>query len=156
MSKILKAAAAVAATIAATAGTATATAPHAAAIEFYSKLELRHSGQVLDVRNASTAGNAHVSQFPFHDGTNQQWRQEFVSAPSSNQVTGDYLLVNRNSQKCLDVENQSLKPGAHLVQTTCDFTGGKSSQRWFMHKQADVGLLDGKGYRWIFNRNSGR
>ena len=130
-------------------------APSASAVVPFVKLEALHSGKVLDVGSASTSANAHVIQFPFIEGNNQQWRQINVAAPSSSSVTPDFLLQNRNSGMCLDVEGQSKSAGAHLVQQPCDFNGGKPSQRWFMHKVADKGLLTGKGYRWVFNRNSG-
>jgi|SRR6478609_839448 hypothetical protein len=132
-----------------------ATAPSASAAVLYEKLEALHSGKVLDVGNASTSANAHVIQFPFTGGANQQWRKVNVVASPNNTDTPDFVLQNRNSGMCLDVEGQSKQAGAHLVQQPCDFNGGKSSQRWYMHKLADKGLLTPKGYRWIFNRNSG-
>jgi len=146
----------VAAAIAATAAGAIAGAPGASAVTVFESLDAAHSGKVLDVKGASTANNAHVIQFGFHGGENQQWKRIFVGAPTSNAVTGDFVLQNRHSQKCLDVENHSKAVGAHLVQTTCNLNGGIASQRWFVHKVADKGLLTGKGFRWYFNRNSGQ
>lgn len=46
----------------------------------------------------------------------------------------------------------STAPSTPLVQAHCD---GTASQKWYMHKAADVGMLTGKGYRYIFNKHSG-
>ncbi len=148
-------AALVTAAAALTVGGLAAATPTASAVVPFVKLEALHSGKVLDVGEASTSANAHVIQFPFIGGENQQWRQVNVAAAPNATDTPDFVLQNRNSGMCLDVENRSTSAGAHLVQQPCDFTGGKPSQRWYMHKLADKGLLTGKGYRWVFNRNSG-
>ena len=101
----------------------------------------------------ATGDQVAVKQFPFHGGENQQWTKTFVAPANSTANTPYFTLTARYSGKCLDVAggtSASVKP---LVQAVCD---GTVSHQWYTHKLADVGLLTGKGYRYIYNRNSGK
>ncbi len=132
---------------------AAASPAEAANVTIFIKLEVRHSGQVAEVWDWSQANQAAVNQWPWHGGPNQQWEKIFVTSTSTGPNTPDFILKNRNSGKCLDVEGGiSTAPSTPLVQADCDNT---ASQRWYTHKMADKGLLSGKGYRYYFNRNSG-
>ncbi len=123
-----------------------------ARITVFSKFEVKHSGQVMGISGGSTSNQARAIQAPFFGDLNQQWTRTPVSstpANNNNANTPPFNLVDRKSGKCLDTANLgSLQAGAAVVQATCD---GTISQRWYVHKQADDGLLTGKGYRFIFN-----
>ncbi len=122
-------------------------------ITVFSKFEARHSGQVMDVAAAATTEQGPVVQFPSHGGQNQQWTKTFVAPATSTTNTPFFTLTARHSGKCLDVAGgTSTAPSVPLVQATCD---GTASQQWYTHKLADVGLLTPKGYRFVYNKNSG-
>lgn len=123
-----------------------------ARITVFSKFEVKHSSQVLGISGGSVSNQAKAIQAPFFGDLNQQWTRTHVSSDPANMNnlnTPPFILVNRKSGKCLDTAGLgSLQVGAAVVQATCD---GTISQRWYVHKLADDGLLTGKGYRYIFN-----
>lgn len=87
----------------------------------------------LDVVSASIASGANVQQFRCHYGTNQQW--DIVPNVSPNfEPDGTFLLINRNSGKCLDVVNASTADGANVQQFTCH---RGANQRWYI--RSDLG-----------------
>lgn len=105
----------------------------------YDRLVVRHSGLSLDVANNSTGNNAAVVQYPWNQGTNQQWRVQSVGG-------GYYQIVARHSNKCLDVTSGSSADGASIIQYTC----GSGHNQQFQ-------LVDaGGGYVQIVARHSGK
>jgi hypothetical protein len=105
----------------------------------YERLTVRHSGQCVDVRDASTANNAAVIQWGCNGGYNQQWRFQSVG--------GGYVqIIARNSGKCLDVTSASTSDGASIIQYTC---GTGYNQHWSVQDA-------GGGYVRLVARHSGK
>jgi hypothetical protein len=74
----------------------------------------------MDVAGLSLADGATVQQYDCNGGANQQWyRIPFGS-------NGNYLIVSKNSGKCLDVVGASLANGARVQQYRCN--GGTNQQ----------------------------
>jgi endo-1,4-beta-xylanase len=74
---------------------------------------------VLDVANRSTADGGAIVQWADGNGTNQQFR----IADSSGYVR----LINRNSNKAVEVQGAATTDGANVVQYA-DWNG--SNQQW--------------------------
>ncbi|HEY9523030.1 MAG TPA: RICIN domain-containing protein [Thermopolyspora sp.] len=105
----------------------------------YDRLNVRHSGKCVDVRNASTANSAAVIQYTCNGGTNQQWRIQSIS--------GGYVqVIARHSNKCLDVNGASTADSATILQYTC---GTGTNQRWALQDA-------GGGYLRLVARHSGK
>ncbi len=105
----------------------------------YEQLTVRHSGQCVDVRNASGDNNAAVIQWGCNGGYNQQWRFQSVG--------GGYVqIVARHSGKCLDVTGASTSDGAAIIQYTC---GTGYNQHWSVQDA-------GGGYVRLVARHSGK
>lgn len=77
-----------------------------------------HSGQCLDVANASGEPGAPIGQWPCHGGGNQHWSLQGSS------------LVAAHSGQCMDVAGASVEPGAPVGQWPCH---GGSNQTWALH-----------------------
>jgi hypothetical protein len=75
---------------------------------------------VLDVSNWSTADGANIHQWTDTGGANQQFRL----ADSGN---GYVRLINRNSNKAVEVQNAATNNGARVVQYS-DWDG--PNQQW--------------------------
>ena len=93
----------------------------------------KHSGLVLDVPSSSTDDGVQLIQFSPQGGNNQKWfvmlrvrignrgesqLQPFsgsISAAVTNQF-GPALLVNKNSRKVVDIQENSLQDGTHILQ----------------------------------------
>jgi outer membrane protein assembly factor BamB len=97
----------------------------------------RNSGQALDITNNSTTNGGLVIQWPYHGGTNQQWKE--VS------VNGGYKLVNGNSGLLLDDPGGSKTNGTQLDQ----WNDTNASNQWWNLVSA------GGGYYYIVNQSSG-
>lgn len=98
----------------------------------------------LDVVSASTASGANVQQFRCHYGPNQQW--DIVPNVTPNfEPDGTYLLINRNSGKCLDVVNASTANGANVQQFTCH---RGANQRWLIRSDQGRGA-HANSYRFV-------
>lgn len=80
----------------------------------------RHSGLVLGVASASTAGGAAVVQWTSTNVPDQRWKVQ-------NNGDGTYTFVNVNSGQCLDVNGASQADGADIIQWTCK---GSANQKW--------------------------
>ncbi|MEV0265734.1 RICIN domain-containing protein [Streptomyces sp. NPDC050617] len=128
MSRITRAALAMASCVAALAGGA-ATA-HAEGATYLSavptgepvvQLQAAHSGKCLEIEHGKT-GNGMPAQQRTCDGTDpaQQWQTVAVAGSS-------FEVLSVPSGKCLEVENSSTKAGARVQQWTC--VAGKQ-QRW--------------------------
>lgn len=78
-----------------------------------------HSGQVLDVRNSSTANGAIIQQYVWHGGKNQIWKIQSIG-------NGYYKIVSTNTSKVLDVPNST---SSSAVIRQWDYVGG-SNQQW--------------------------
>ncbi|MFC3492716.1 RICIN domain-containing protein [Glycomyces rhizosphaerae] len=83
-------------------------------------LTARHSGDCVDVFNASTANGAEIAQYTCNGGANQSWEFQALG-------NGYHQIVARHSGKCLDVLSASTADSARVVQWTC--TGG-ANQQW--------------------------
>lgn len=70
------------------------------------------SNQGLDIDSLSFDNGANVMLWSYWGGNNQQFR--FQSAGS-----GRWRIINRNSEKCLDVINSDSADGANLIQWEC-------------------------------------
>ncbi|MFC7304410.1 RICIN domain-containing protein [Streptomyces monticola] len=99
----------------------------------------RNSGKALDVRDASTADGARVTQWTRNDGANQQW--QFVDSGG-----GFYRLKARHSGKVLDVAGVSTADGA-AIQQWADHNGANQQFRLADSDTDHVRLI---------NRNSGK
>lgn len=77
-----------------------------------------HSGKVLDDAGSTTAGTR-IHQWGYHGGHEQQWA--FI-----NQGDGWFLIQNRHSGLCMDIQWGSAAPGAPLIQWPCH--GGWAQQ----------------------------
>ncbi|MEO5878301.1 MAG: RICIN domain-containing protein [Streptosporangiaceae bacterium] len=69
-----------------------------------------------------------------------------TALPKSGNLTGAFRLINKNSNRCLDVPSSGLNNGVKLQQYDCD---GSSAQDWQLTSV-------GGGYYTIKNINSGR
>jgi hypothetical protein len=117
----------------------TATGQLSATGSGYQRVVVRHSGMSLDVANHGTGNNAAVVQYPWNNGTNQQWRVQSVGG-------GYHQLVARHSNRCLDVASASTADGASVIQYAC---GTGHNQQWQ--------LVDaGGGYVRVVARHSGK
>jgi uncharacterized protein YkwD len=107
----------------------------------------RHSGRCLDVSGWSKADGAQVVQWDCHGGANQLWEFVDIGDPKSCPTTGGcaenavgYLIVSRNSRKCLDTRNADFpsppKQGALLQQWTC---AGSTGDPWWVNQAWRLG-----------------
>ena len=78
------------------------------------KIINKNSGLNLEVYQASTASGATVDQWQNNGGSNQRWNLTQIS-PSSF-TTGQFIFVNKNSGKYLDVYQGSTANGANIDQ----------------------------------------
>ncbi len=90
-----------------------------AAVQFYAIASL-NSGKVLDVVSASTADQAHIQQYSYLSGQNQQWQL----VPTT---TGFYKIMNRLSGKVLDGVNAGKGDAVPVQQYTYL---GLDNQQW--------------------------
>jgi len=83
---------------------------------------LTFAGKVLDVEANSCVDGAHVIQYTWNSGDNQRWRFD-------RQSDGTYLIVNKASQKVLDVTGgpAALAAGTKVQQWS---SVNGSNQRW--------------------------
>jgi len=102
----------------------------------YYKIVNRKSGLVMDVYGGSTNAGAHVIQWSYHNGLNQQW----ALVPYGNY----YQLVNHKSGLVMDVYGGAKNAGAQVIQWT---NHHGLNQQWSL-------VTDGN-YIQIVNRNSG-
>ncbi|WP_254764299.1 RICIN domain-containing protein [Natrinema marinum] len=79
-----------------------------------------HSGQLLEVANASTADGANVQQWPANGHPTQQWYVEDLG-------NGEYHIQNENSGKLLEVAFAETTDGANVRQYA---PTGSACQRW--------------------------
>lgn len=86
----------------------------------------QHSGQSLDVTNASSDNGANVSQWSYWDGAHQQWR---LLANDD----GSHRLINRSSGQVLDVAGRSLEENANVLQWPWK-SANNANQRWEIHE----------------------
>jgi endoglucanase len=76
------------------------------------------SGKCLNVQGASTKNSAKIIQYSCQGVSkfNDQWELRYIQ-PGDN---GDlYLIINRLSNKCLNVQGASTANGTDLIQYTC-------------------------------------
>jgi hypothetical protein len=105
----------------------------------FDRLNVRHSGKCVDVRDASTANNGVIIQYTCNNGTNQQW--------SIRDLGGGYAhVVARNSGRCLDVTSGSTADGAGVIQYAC---GAGANQQWRVQATSD-------GHITLTARHSGK
>ncbi|GAA1270174.1 RICIN domain-containing protein [Sphaerisporangium rubeum] len=105
----------------------------------YERLNVRHSGKCVDVRDGSTADNGVIIQYTCNGGANQQW--------TFRDAGGGYAqIVARNSGRCLDVTSGSTADGAGIIQYTCN---GGANQQWRVQTASD-------GYVNLVARHSGK
>ncbi|MFI8521605.1 ThuA domain-containing protein [Streptomyces sp. NPDC085481] len=85
----------------------------------YTRIGVRNSpGQVIDVKDVSTADGAGLQLWSYARGANQQWRP--VKEPS-----GRYHFTARHSGKCLSTTGTPTT-GVQLTQRPCDNTAPQS------------------------------
>ncbi|MFC6079844.1 RICIN domain-containing protein [Sphaerisporangium aureirubrum] len=105
----------------------------------FERLNVRHSGKCVDVRDGSTADNGVIIQWTCNGGTNQQW--------NIRDAGGGYVqIVARHSGKCLDVTSAGTADGAGVIQYTC---GTGTNQQWRVQTTSD-------GYVTFAARHSGK
>lgn len=125
-------------------------APSAQAFEadqFYYVVN-QHTGQSLDVTDASSDNGANVIQWSYWEGEHQQWRL------IDNQ-DGSHRLVNRSSGQVLDVAGRSTQENANVLQWPWK-EQNNANQRWeirelgsdsyslmALHSQKALQVLDG-------------
>jgi len=83
-------------------------------------LQVRHTGQCLDVYRSSMLHAASVVQWHCTGTPNQIW----YFRP----YEGAFRVIARHSGKCLDVRRGSTAPGAFVLQADCAYPG--YHQRW--------------------------
>jgi GH43 family beta-xylosidase len=98
-----------------------------------------HSGLALDIKNASTAAGAELTQWNRTDGTHQQFR--FIDAGG-----GYYRIQVRHTNMVLDVYEWNAANGATIAQWT-DLNG--TNQQWSVTEHSD-------GTYSFINRFSGK
>lgn len=86
----------------------------------YYRIQVRHSGMVLDVYGWDAENGADIVQWDDLDAENQQWQ---VRENSDGTVT----FLNRFSGKALDLYDFATEPGARISQHT---DNGAAVQRW--------------------------
>lgn len=95
------------------------------------RIEAVHSGQVLDVGQASLEERADIIQCLYHGGANQHWTIEAAT-------NGAVLIRSINSGKVLDVGWASTADGADIFQ--CEYWGG-SNQLWLIEDAGNGTVL---------------
>jgi hypothetical protein len=83
----------------------------------YYEFKAKHSGQCIDVSNASTSNGVAIKQYTCGGQSNQQWALR--SMDPKEPPTGGYQLVVKHSSKCLDVSGVSMANGASMQQWEC-------------------------------------
>lgn len=100
----------------------------------------------LDVYNFGKSDGTNVCQWDYNATSNQTWTFEPCSQPYTGTVNdGWYYIKNPNSNKYLQVENNSTARGANVeIGTGTGVTG----QRWYVTNSSDgyVTLKNGNGY----------
>ncbi len=86
--------------------------------------------QALDVYGISDENSANIDTWTYWGGYGQQFRFQVAGS-------GKYRIINRNSGKCLDVEDASTDDGANLIQYTC--TSGATHQMFSMESLKSAG-----------------
>ncbi|WP_402377779.1 RICIN domain-containing protein [Isoptericola rhizosphaerae] len=86
----------------------------------YYRIQVRHSGMVLDVYGWDAENGADIVQWDDLDAENQQWQ---VRENSDGTVT----FLNRFSGRALDLYDFATEPGARISQHT---DNGAAVQRW--------------------------
>jgi len=101
---------------------------------------------------SNLTGNA-VATTPQSTSTLQQWeRKTFLNIPAPPGFGVPYQLRNRATQRCL----QDVGNGSTVIETTCQVSPSSTSpQLWHNHGAVDR-TVNGKAYRFRFNRASGR
>jgi lysophospholipase L1-like esterase len=87
-------------------------------------LTVQHSGQSLDVYNASAQDGANAIQWPYHGKPNEEWR-------FTPQTDGSYAIAAKHTGMVLSVSGASIQDGAQVVQSADQ---GLPSQRWYLDK----------------------
>lgn len=116
-----------------------------------------HSGKCLDVRDGSQSDGAALIQYECHGGANQRWHVGYSAVPlpapgggsgaarPPGRVAHVGQILNRNSQRCLDVAGESTQPRAHVMQYACH---GGENQRFEL-------ISLGRNEYAVVNRHSG-
>jgi hypothetical protein len=108
------------------------------------KIINKNSGLNLEVYQASTSSGATVDQWQDNGGSNQRWNFTQISPPSF--TTGQFILVNKNSGKYLDIYQGSNADGATIDQWS---NTGYYGQIWTLQ-------ATDSGYYRIVSVNSGK
>jgi beta-glucanase (GH16 family) len=88
---------------------------------YYKIMSALNNTQVIEVVGAVTTDQGKLALKTYSGATNQQWKPEQVT--NSTMVGGIYYrLINRNSGKCIDVNNWNTANGVQLEQYTCGTT----------------------------------
>ena len=94
----------------------------------YYRISYRNGDKCFGVKSSSTANSAKIiTQACGNPTLNDQWR------PIKNFTSGSldyYLLKNRHSGKCLNVQGNSTSAGADLIQYTCSTTANNEAFTW--------------------------
>jgi hypothetical protein len=103
-----------------------------------------HSGKVMDVFNASTAGGVPIVQWTSHDMANQEWHLKRFSVVNGFNLV---LIQSANTNRVIDVAQGSTANGVGLVQNPWAAT---ESQLWLVYP------FGATGYNLLFNVKSGK
>ena len=102
-----------------------------ATVSFASTVAANHTGQCLDVPNASLTQGTQLQQFT----CNGSYAQLFDFAPVAGKPDV-YTIKNRNSGLCLDISGASQANGGLVVQWTCR---GGTNQQYLLTPIASAG-----------------
>jgi endoglucanase len=97
------------------------------------------SGEALDVSGGSTIAGTGLVQYPWHDGTNQQWELTDLG-------NGYEEIANVKSGQVVDVSGASTSNGANVIDWPWH---SGSNQEWRV-------TADSPGYYGLTNANSGK
>lgn len=103
------------------------------------KLNVRSTGQCLDVLSQSTATNSPLGQWPYNGGLNEQWMLTYLGS-------GQYSIIGRQSGRALSVPVGATTNGAGAVLT--DY-GESIYQKWKL-------IPVSGGYYQLINAGSGK
>ncbi len=83
---------------------------------------VKHSGQVLDLKGASTTDGTPIQQWPLTGGINQKWLLEDMGG-------GAWRFTSHDSGKVMDVTGASQTPGTPVIAWS---DHGGDNQRWLL------------------------
>lgn len=87
----------------------------------------KHSGKVLDVKNASNADGTTIIQYKNNGADNQLWKVNYLGS-------GKYSIISVDTGKAIEVYNWDTTDGADIAQYS--YKGGEN-QKWLLSDQGN-------------------